>query len=102
MKFIRNNFSSQKLFGYMEKRTMLLIFKASLFTKGPRKPISDAQKHIRERYGGTTFVVLGRTHDQSIERLVAEPKTVSKTLFIGQSPSLVIQRNNLSIGPSST
>jgi Short C-terminal domain len=64
-----------KLFGYKPDRTILQVHIAGFFNK--RQANARAQE-IREttsrRYGGTTFVVVGRTHDPSIMNLVTKPK----------------------------
>src|SRR5919202_5556309 len=64
-----------KLFGYKPDRTILQVHIAGFFNKahGKRKATEQREKSSR-RYGGTTFVVVGRTHDPSIMDLVIKPK----------------------------
>jgi len=62
-----------KLFGYKPDRTILQVHIAGFFGKG-RQRASEKKQAIARRYGGTTFVVVGRTHDPSIMELVAKPK----------------------------
>jgi hypothetical protein len=53
-----------KLFGYKPDRTILLVHIAGFF--GRRRPGARAMeqgKATARRYGGTTFVVVGRMHD---------------------------------------
>ena len=68
-----------KLFGYKPDRTILQIHIAGFFNKGhgKRKATEQREKSSR-RYGGTTFVVVGRTHDPSIMDLVIKPKNKSE------------------------
>jgi hypothetical protein len=64
-----------KLFGYKPDRTILQVHIAGFFNKrraGTKAPQIEASAR---RYGGTTFVVAGRTHDPSIMDLVVKPKS---------------------------
>lgn len=64
-----------ELFGYKPDRTILQVHIAGFFNK--RQTISRVQEKkeaIARRYGGTTFVVVGRTHDPSIVDLIIRPK----------------------------
>jgi hypothetical protein len=64
-----------KLFGYKPDRTILQVHIAGFFTKR-HVPSSAVKKRqaTAKRYGGTTFVVVGRTHDPSIMGLVTKPR----------------------------
>jgi hypothetical protein len=64
-----------KLFGYKPDRTILQVHIAGFFGRrrlGARA-VEQRQATAR-RYGGTTFVVVGRTHDPSVMGLVAKPR----------------------------
>jgi hypothetical protein len=64
-----------ELFGYKPDRSILQVHIAGFFNK--RQTISRVQEKkeaIARRYGGTTFVVVGRTHDPSIVDLIIRPK----------------------------
>ena len=63
------------LFGYKPERTILQVHIAGFFKKGSSSP-QEAQRRIAstKRYGGTTFVIVGRTHDPSILDKVASPR----------------------------
>jgi Short C-terminal domain len=64
-----------RLFGYKPDRTILQIHIAGFFNKRyrTRKATEQRDKSFR-RYGGTTFTVIGRTHDPSVMDLVIKPK----------------------------
>jgi hypothetical protein len=64
-----------KLFGYKPDRTIVQVHIAGFFNKR-RATGRQAEKRqaTAKRYGGTTFVVVGRTHDPSIMDLVNKPK----------------------------
>src|SRR5919199_942846 len=64
-----------KLFGYKPDRTILQVHISGFFNKrrAGSKATEQRDKAAR-RYGGRTFVVVGRTHDPSIMDLVAKPK----------------------------
>ncbi len=64
-----------KLFGYKPERTILQVHIVGFFNKRQSNPRTLVQKQANaKRYGGTTFVVVGRTHDPSIMDLVVKPK----------------------------
>ena len=64
-----------KLFGYKPDRTILQVHIAGFFNKRQTKAGVTVQREAAaRRYGGTTFVVVGRTHDPSIMNLVMKPK----------------------------
>lgn len=64
-----------RLFGYKPDRTIVQVHVAGFFNKrrAPSKGIVQREAAVK-RYGGTTFVVVGRTHDPSIMNLVIKPK----------------------------
>lgn len=64
-----------KLFGYKPDRTIIQVHVAGFFNK-KRTTGREAEKRqaSAKRYGGTTFVIVGRTHDPAIMDLVAKPK----------------------------
>jgi hypothetical protein len=64
-----------KLFGYKPDRTILQVHIAGFFNKrrASTKAVEQRETSAR-RYGGTTFVIVGRTHDPSIMDLVVKPK----------------------------
>jgi hypothetical protein len=67
-----------QLFGYKPTRTILQAHRASLLGRRRVVPqrVREARERARKRYGGTTFTVVGRTHDHSfIERLIAPKYT---------------------------
>ncbi|HEY3094418.1 MAG TPA: hypothetical protein VGJ42_01540 [Nitrososphaera sp.] len=64
-----------KLFGYKPDRTILQVHIAGFFGRrsaGARA--AEKRAATAKRYGGTTFVVVGRTHDPSIMDLVIKPR----------------------------
>jgi hypothetical protein len=65
-----------KLFGYKPDRTILQVHIAGFFKKrrADARAIEQREASAR-RYGGTTFVIVGRTHDPSIMDLVVKPKS---------------------------
>lgn len=68
-----------KLFGYKPENTILKVHVAGFFgkKKGGSGSAREAEKRkeAAKRYGGTTFVVVGRTHDPSIIEQAARPRT---------------------------
>jgi hypothetical protein len=66
------------LFGYKPDRTIVQVHITGFFRK---KTYSQRQieqhRAASRRYGGTTFVVIGRTHDPSIMDIVIKPKQKS-------------------------
>ncbi len=68
-----------KLFGYKPETTILQIHIAGFFRK---KMIGYSQSKEQKsktysRYGGASFIVVGRTHDPKIMELVIKPKTTN-------------------------
>jgi Short C-terminal domain len=64
-----------KLFGYKPDKTILQVHIVGFFNKRRVKARSVEQRDAASRrYGGTTFVVVGRTHDPSVMDLVIKPK----------------------------
>jgi hypothetical protein len=64
-----------KLFGYKPDRTILQVHIVGFFNKRRANARSVEQRVTAfRRYGGTTFVIVGRTHDPSIMDLVIKPK----------------------------
>jgi hypothetical protein len=64
-----------KLFGYKPERTIIQVHITGFFRKKKYTPREIEQhKTSIKRYGGTTFVVIGRTHDPSIMEMVVKPK----------------------------
>jgi hypothetical protein len=71
----REMFEYLKLFGYNPDRTILQVHVAGFFDKGrPSARAAEKRQATARRYGGTTFVVVGRTHDPSIMDLVIKPR----------------------------
>jgi hypothetical protein len=64
-----------KLFGYKPEKTILQVHIVGFFNKRRANTRAVEQREAAaKRYGGTTFVVVGRTHDPSIIDLVIKPK----------------------------
>ncbi len=64
-----------KLFGYKPEKTILQVHLAGYLGKGRRNAAdSSKKKQASSRYGGTTFVVVGRSHDPAIMGLLIKPK----------------------------
>ncbi len=64
-----------KLFGYKPDRTIIQIHISGFFNKRHANTRAQVQRETSaRRYGGTTFVVVGRTHDPSVMNLVTKPK----------------------------
>jgi hypothetical protein len=64
-----------KLFGYKPDRTILQVHIVGFFNKRRANARAVEQREVASRrYGGTTFVIVGRTHDPSIMDLVIKPK----------------------------
>ncbi len=64
-----------KLFGYKPDRTILQVHIVGFFNKRRANSRAAEQREAASRrYGGTTFVVVGRTHDPSTMDLVIKPK----------------------------
>ena len=75
-----------KLFGYEPSRTILQVHIVGFFNKRQANPktVERREKAVR-RYGGTTFAIVGRTHDPSIMDLVLKPKNKREALGPGYS-----------------
>jgi hypothetical protein len=66
------------LFGYRPDRTIVQVHITGVFRKKTysQRQIEQHRAAVK-RYGGTTFVVIGRTHDPSIMDIVTKPKQKS-------------------------
>jgi hypothetical protein len=63
------------LFGYKPDRTIIQVHITGFFKKRTYSQRQIEQhKAAVKRYGGTTFVVIGRTHDPAIMDIVVRPK----------------------------
>lgn len=68
-----------KLFGYKPDKTIIQVHITGFFRKKGQQ--QSSQKEIErtaaaiKRYGGTSFVVVGRTHDPFIMENIVKPKT---------------------------
>src|ERR671915_2603365 len=73
-----------KLFGYKPDRTILQVHIVGFFNRRRANARSVEQREAASRrYGGTTFVVVGRTHDPSIMNLVTKPKKNREEASLG-------------------
>lgn len=64
-----------RLFGYKPNSTILQVHIAGYFGRGRRTPKQVSQRErAASRYGGRTFVVVGRTHDPNFLRNLIAPK----------------------------
>lgn len=64
-----------KLFGYKPDRSILQVHIVGFFNKRQANARAVEQREAAaRRYGGTSFVVVGRTHDPSIMDMVITPK----------------------------
>jgi hypothetical protein len=64
-----------KLFGYKPDRTILQVHIPGFFNKRQANSRAIERREAAvKRYGGTTFVIVGRTHDPRIMDLVIKPK----------------------------
>jgi hypothetical protein len=64
-----------KLFGYKPDRTILQVHIAGFFNKRQANTRAQEKREATaKRYGGMTFVVVGRIHDPSIIDLLIKPK----------------------------
>jgi hypothetical protein len=66
-----------KLFGYKPDKTIIQVHITGFFRKKGQQPSQkEKERHAAavKRYGGTSFVIVGRTHDPSIIENVAKPK----------------------------
>lgn len=64
-----------RLFGYKPNSTILQVHIAGYFGRGRTTPKQVSQRErAASRYGGRTFVVVGRTHDPNFLRNLIAPK----------------------------
>ncbi|MDQ3719002.1 MAG: SHOCT domain-containing protein [Thermoproteota archaeon] len=66
-----------RLFGYKPDKTIIQVHITGFFRKKGQQPgQKEKERHIAavKRYGGTSFVIVGRTHDPSIIENVVKPK----------------------------
>jgi hypothetical protein len=69
-------FEYLQLFGYKPDSTIIQVHITGFFHKKAQISQKEKERHISavKRYGGTSFVVLGRTHDPSIMKNVTKPR----------------------------
>ena len=69
-------FEYLKLFGYKPDNTIIQIHITGFFRKKAQISQKEKERHITavKRYGGTSFVIVGRTHDPSIMKNVTKPR----------------------------
>jgi hypothetical protein len=64
-----------KLFGYKPDRTIIQVHIAGFFNKRQSNTrVQEKKEANARRYGGTTFIIVGRTHDPSITDFLIKPK----------------------------
>ena len=64
-----------KLFGYNPDRSILQVHIPGFFNKRRvSSRASESRQAAAKRYGGTTFVIVGRTHDPSIMNIAIKPR----------------------------
>jgi hypothetical protein len=67
-----------KLFGYKADKTIIQVHITGFFRKKGQQQSNQKEKERHttavKRYGGTSFVIVGRTHDPSIIENVVKPK----------------------------
>jgi hypothetical protein len=66
-----------RLFGYKPDKTIIQVHITGFFRKkGQQSSQKEKERHTAavKRYGGTSFVIVGRTHDPSIIENVVKPK----------------------------
>ena len=67
-----------KLFGYKADKTIIQVHITGFFRKKGQQQSNQKEKERQaaavKRYGGTSFVIVGRTHDPSIIENVVKPK----------------------------
>jgi hypothetical protein len=66
-----------KLFGYKADKTIIQVHITGFFRKkGQQSNQKEKERYVTavKRYGGTSFVIVGRTHDPSIIENVVKPK----------------------------
>jgi len=69
-----------QLFGYNPNTTVLQVHIPGKFGRGGSVS-SLAREAAKERYGGTTFIVVGRTHDPNVKKIVQPPISQSASYF---------------------
>lgn len=76
-----------KLFGYKEDKTILQVHMIGFFNKRRlnQRELEQKTKAVK-RYGGTSFIVIGRTYDPSIIDKAIKPKNKDRLKL---SPSYV-------------
>lgn len=76
-----------RLFGYQPDKTVIQVHITGFFNKKKSSEAMTKEGAKRQaainRYGGTTFVVIGRTHDPSIMNLVTLPRKKSDQVSPG-------------------
>ena len=65
-----------KLFGYKSEKTILQVHIVGFFNKRRlnQRDLEQKSKAVK-RYGGTSFIIVGRTYDRSIMENVVKPKS---------------------------
>lgn len=65
-----------KLFGYKPDKTIIQVHITGFFRKKGQASQKERERHTAaiKRYGGTSFVIVGRTYDPSITEIVVKPK----------------------------
>jgi len=65
-----------KLFGYKSEKTILQVHIVGFFNKRRlnQRELEQKSKAVK-RYGGTSFIIVGRTYDRSIMENVVKPKS---------------------------
>jgi hypothetical protein len=68
-----------KLFGYKPDRTIIQVHITGFFRKKGQVGQKERERYTAavKKYGGTSFVIVGRTHDPSIAENVVKPKKKS-------------------------
>jgi len=73
-----------ELFGYNPNTSILQAHIPGKFGRGrSSESRALAQEAAKERYGGTTFVVVGRTHDPHIKKIIQPPVSNVGESYIG-------------------
>jgi len=65
-----------KLFGYKPDKTIIQVHITGFFRKKGQASQKEKERHTAavKKYGGTSFVIVGRSHDPSITEIVVKPK----------------------------
>jgi Short C-terminal domain len=65
-----------KLFGYKPDKTIIQVHITGFFRKKGQASPKERERYTAavKKYGGTSFVIVGRTHDPSITESVVKPK----------------------------